>query len=78
MKSKATWFHGGCDVCTTAEHDLVDGLDKTRFDIEKVNLVTHRARLGEAEKAGIKTLPALLIGSQVFHVNHGADLSDLK
>lgn len=36
------------------------------------------ARLAEAEAAGVKSVPALVIGGQPFHINYGAALADLK
>lgn len=77
MKKKATWYHAGCDVCVSAENGLVAALDAQRFDIDKVDLGRTRARVAEAKQRGVKTLPALVVGDTVFHVNFGANLSDL-
>ncbi len=77
MKKKATWYHAGCDVCVSAENGLVAALDAQRFDIDKVDLGRTRARIAEAKQRGVKTLPALVVGDAVFHVNFGANLSDL-
>jgi glutaredoxin len=46
--------------------------------VEIVHLGQQKARVGEAERAGVKSVPALVIGGQVYHINHGADLSALK
>lgn len=78
MAKQATWYHGGCDVCVSAESTLVDALNPQQFRVEKVNLGTNRSRVGEAEKLGVKTLPALVIDGQVYHINFGANLADLK
>ena len=78
MKSKATFYHAGCAVCVSAEHALVDALDRGRVLVETVDVGQHRQRIAEAESAGVKTLPALVVDGQVFHINHGADLSALK
>jgi hypothetical protein len=37
-----------------------------------------KARLTEAEAAGVKSVPAPVIGGQPFHINFGAALADLK
>jgi hypothetical protein len=37
-----------------------------------------KSRLSEAERAGIKSVPALVLEGHAFHINHGADLSALK
>ena len=78
MKSKATFYHAGCAVCVGAEEGLVNALDASRVQVESVDVGQHRQRIAEAEAAGVKTLPALVMDGQVFHINHGADLSALK
>jgi glutaredoxin len=78
VKSKATFYHAGCAVCVTAEDGLVDALDRSKLQVETVDLGQHRQRIAEAETAGVKSLPALVVDGQVFHINHGADLSVLK
>ncbi|MEZ5962786.1 MAG: thioredoxin family protein [Planctomycetota bacterium] len=77
MKKKAIWYHAGCDVCVSAENNLVAALDAHKLDIDKVDLGRARARIDEARQLGVKTLPALVVGNDVFHVNFGANLSDL-
>jgi len=77
MKQKAIFYHAGCPVCATAEQTFVAALDPARFDVEVVHLAQQRARIEEAQRAGVRSVPALLINGQVFHINHGADLKDL-
>ena len=77
MKKKATWYHAGCDVCVSAENNLIAALDAHKLDIDKVDLGRTRARIAEAQQRGVKTLPALVLGEDVFHVNFGANLADL-
>lgn len=78
MKQKATFYHAGCPVCTSAEKSVLGALDNSRFDIEIVHLGSDKGRISEAEKLGIKSVPALALDGQVFHINFGASLSDLK
>ena len=78
MSTPVKFFHAGCPVCVSAENTIVNALDKNRFDIELVHLGESPSRIGEAEKVGVKSVPALLIGNDVLHVNHGADIADLK
>jgi hypothetical protein len=65
-------------VCIAAERTVVSALDRNRFDVEDVHLGTDKERHAEAVKLGIKSVPALALGDQVFHINFGASLSDLK
>ena len=77
VKKKATWYHAGCDVCVSAENGLLSVLDAQKLDVDKVDLGRARARIAEAKQRGVKTIPALVVGDDVFHVNFGANLADL-
>ena len=77
-KKKAIFYHAGCPVCVSAEQSVVTALDADRFDVEIVHLGTDRGRLSEAEQLGVKSVPALVLDGQPFHINFGASLSDLK
>lgn len=78
MKSQAVFYHAGCPVCVDAEQVIVDTIDRERFDVEVVHLGEQKDRIGEAERAGVKSVPALTIGGHPFHINFGASLQDLK
>lgn len=78
IKQKAIFYHAGCSVCIDVEQRLAGALDPAAFDVEIVHLGTERSRLGEAEAAGVKSVPALVIDDQPYHINFGADLSALK
>lgn len=78
MKNRAIWYHAGCAVCVAAENALVAALDPERYDVEKVDLGQHRGRVAEAAANGVRTVPALVLGEEVFHINFGADLAALK
>ncbi len=74
MKTKATFYHAGCPVCVDAEHHLATALDPQRFDVEIVHLGEAKARVAEAERAGVKSVPALVLDGQPYHINFGAAL----
>ena len=78
MKQKAIFYHAGCPVCVDAEQGLAHSLDESKFDLEVVHLGSDKNRISEAKDSGIKSVPALLIDQQVFHINFGASLSDLS
>lgn len=78
MNKKAVFYHAGCPVCVSAEQSVLGALDRTRFEVEVVHLGTAKGRLSEAERLGVKSVPALALDGQVFHINFGASLSDLK
>lgn len=75
MSNKAVFYHAGCPVCVDAEQQFTKSLKQ---DVEVVHLGNQKDRLTEAEKAGVKTVPAVVIDGQVYHINFGANLSDLK
>ena len=72
MKSKAIFYHAGCPVCVEAEQSVANALDKQDYDVEIVHLAEQQSRIEEAESAGVKSVPALLLGEKVFHINFGA------
>lgn len=76
--NKATFYHAGCPICSSAEQQLLETLDKSRVDIEIVHLGENKTRINEAEHAGVKSVPALVLGNVVFHINFGAAIADLK
>lgn len=76
--TKAVFYHAGCPVCVDAEQVVLDYLDKSKITMEIVHLGTDQNRIEEAEKAGVKSVPALLIGENVYHINYGASLDEVK
>jgi len=78
MKTKATFYHAGCPVCVAAEQNVATALDPARFDLEIVHLGQHKARVSEAERVGVKSVPALVLGGVAYHINFGAGLEALK
>jgi len=78
MKTKAVFYHAGCPVCVNAEKGLATALDSQRYDVEIVHLGQDKARLPEARTAGVNSVPALVVGGTAFHINFGANLSDLE
>jgi len=76
--SNAVFYHAGCPVCLGAEQLLVNALDHAKYQLEVVHLGEQPTRINEAEAAGVKSVPAVVIGGQVFHINFGAALADLK
>jgi len=75
---KAIFYHAGCPVCVDAEQMVLDYLDKSKITPEVVHLGTDQNRIEEAEEVGVKSVPALVIGENVYHINFGASLADVK
>jgi hypothetical protein len=78
MKTKATFYHAGCPVCVAAENQVAGALDPVRYDVEVVHLGLTKARLAEAERAGVKSVPALVLGGAAYHINFGAGIEALR
>ncbi len=78
MSTKAIFYHAGCPVCVDAEKKIAAALDPKRFQVEIVHLGQNKSRIAEAERAGVKSVPALVLDGQPYHINFGAALSALK
>ena len=78
MTGKAIFYHAGCPVCVEAERNVANAIDPARYQLEIVHLGQSKARIGEAEAAGVKSVPALVLDGLPFHINYGAAIADLK
>jgi len=78
--STATFYHAGCPVCLGAEQMLANAIDSAKYTVERVHLGQQAERIpeAEAEAAGVKSVPALVLNGEVFHINFGAAIADLK
>ncbi|AZK45098.1 MULTISPECIES: thioredoxin family protein [Paenibacillus] len=76
--SKAVFYHAGCPICVDAEQVVLRYLDESKLNTEIVHLGTARNRIEEAESAGVQSVPALVIDGNVYHINYGASLEDVK
>ena len=75
--SKSIFYHAGCPVCVNAEHDILTLINPS--DVEVVHLGEDKSKIAEAEKAGVKSVPALVTpNGNVLHINFGASMADVK
>lgn len=75
--SKAIFYHAGCPVCISAEQDLLNLISENQ--VEVIHLGEEKSKVKEAEKAGVKSVPALVLSNgNVLHINFGASIEDLK
>ena len=75
--SKSIFYHAGCPVCVSAEHDIVNLIGSA--NVEVVHIGEDRARITEAEHAGVQSVPALVTpNGHVLHINFGASIADVK
>lgn len=75
--SKSVFYHAGCPVCVSAEHDIINLLGAD--NVEVVHFGTDKSRIPEAEQAGVKSVPALVTpNGNVLHINYGASMEDVK
>lgn len=78
MTKNAVFYHAGCPVCVSAEQEVLNIIDRNACKLEVVHFGNAKNRIGEAEKAGVKSVPALVIDGTVLHINFGASLEDVK
>ncbi|HEY8402147.1 MAG TPA: thioredoxin family protein [Cytophagaceae bacterium] len=75
--SKSIFYHAGCPVCVSAEQDIVNLIGASNVEI--VHIGEDKSRISEAEKAGVKSVPALLTpNGNVLHINFGASIEAVK
>ncbi|KXH84270.1 thioredoxin domain-containing protein [Chryseobacterium kwangjuense] len=74
---KPVFYHAGCSVCVSAEHDIINLIGADHVEI--VHLGNDRTKIEEAERAGVKSVPALVTpNGNVLHINFGASMEDVK
>lgn len=75
--NKSIFYHAGCPVCVSAEHDIINLIGAS--NVEVVHLGEDKSRIEEAERSGIKSVPALVTpNGNVLHINFGASMADVK
>lgn len=74
---KSIFYHAGCPVCVSAEHEILGLLDPS--SVEVVHLGEEKSKIQQAENAGVKSVPALVTPTgNVLHINYGASMADVK
>jgi len=77
IMSKSIFYHAGCPVCISAEHDIVSLIGQENVEI--VNIGEDKTRISEAEKAGVESVPALVTPTgNALHLNFGASIAAVK
>ncbi|MEQ9230691.1 MAG: conjugal transfer protein TraF [Cyclobacteriaceae bacterium] len=77
--TKATFYHAGCPVCVSAEQDILRMVDRSKWTLDIVHLGEDQSRIAEAEKLGVKSVPALVLDNEnVLHLNFGASMDAVK
>ncbi len=75
--SKSIFYHAGCPVCISAEHDIINLIGAENIEI--VNIGEDRNRISEAENKGVLSVPALVTpNGNTLHINFGASMADVK
>lgn len=75
--NKSVFYHAGCPVCISAEHDIIKLIGENNVDI--IHLGEENIKIATAEDAGVKSVPALVTpNGNVLHINFGASLEDVK
>jgi glutaredoxin len=78
MKPKAIFYHAGCPVCIEAETMVANAIDQNVYDVEFIHFAEQPDRISEAEASGVRSVPAIVLNDQVFHLNFGAAMQDVK
>ena len=75
---QAIFYSAGCPVCVEAEAMVAHAIDPRNYELEIVHFSQQPHRVTEADIAGVKSVPALVLDDQVFHINFGASMADVK
>lgn len=74
---KSIFYHAGCPVCLSAEHDIIELVGTQNVEI--VHFGEDKSRIAEAEKAGVLSVPAMVTpNGNVLHIDFGASMADVK
>ncbi|MBK1896547.1 thioredoxin family protein [Chryseobacterium paridis] len=74
---KSIFYHAGCPVCISAEHDIINLIGVENVEI--IHLGEDRSKIEVAERAGVQSVPALITpNGNVLHINFGASMEDVK
>lgn len=74
---KSVFYHAGCPVCVSAEHDIISLIGQGNVEI--IHLGDNKEKIAEAVLAGIKSVPALVTPTgNVLHINFGASMDEVK
>lgn len=74
---KSIFYHAGCPVCLSVEHDIIDLIGEQNVEI--IHFGKDKSRIAEAENAGVKSVPAMVTpNGNVLHINFGASMADVK
>ena len=75
--TKSIFYHAGCPVCISAEHDIISLVGEA--NVEVIHLGETKSKISEAEQAGVASVPALVTpNGNVLHINFGASMADVK
>ena len=78
MKRKAIFYHDGCATCLSIAKTVVALVDVTVFDLEIVNLGRVATRADEAQAAGVRVLPSLVVDGFVMPIDPHSDLDHVR
>ncbi len=78
MPNTAVFYHAGCPVCLSAEQDVMSMVDKSKYAVEIVHLAQAPEKFDDAAKAGVQSVPALVLTGNVLHINFGASLKEVR
>ncbi|ASE61148.1 thioredoxin family protein [Chryseobacterium indologenes] len=74
---KSVFYHAGCPVCISAEHDIVNLIGTENVEI--IHLGNDKTKIAQAEESGVRSVPALVTPSgNVLHINFGASMEEVK
>lgn len=78
MRREATLYHDGCKVCLSVVETMTGVFDNDRHLLTVINLDEQRGFTAQAEAAGVKRLPSLVIDGKVLEIQPHAPIAEFR
>ncbi|PLP97514.1 hypothetical protein [Cupriavidus pauculus] len=76
MSKVVTLYHDGCNICLSVVDAVTRLIDADRHDLRVIDLSRERERATQAQAAGVKRLPSLVLDDKVFEIDPHAPIAE--
>ena len=76
MSSEVTLYHDGCSICLSVVDAVARLIDGSRHDLHVIDLGKERELATQAQAAGVKRLPSLILDGKVIEIDPHAPITE--
>lgn len=76
MSNEVTLYHDGCNICLSVVDAVTRLIDADRHDLRVIDLSKERDLAAQAQTAGVKRLPSLVLDGKVFEIDPHAPITE--